>query len=213
MRGDLFAHLYLGVAGEGSQETWVILPTSGQQQKKAGRNELPSWVQWLRLHIPSAGRRLGSSPSQGTRACTLRLKTPLASTEMLQSQIKKEIFFKKRKKAGRDQHLVGAGLPYTHRHPCPHTHTHAETRSPDGKPYVLMVRNTIHWKETSDVSPLHLSSSHDDELFLAGEESKEDPQTWGPWWVEEWLSLCALERGVLSPLLLQGLGSPESLWK
>lgn len=29
LRGDLFAHLYLGVAGEGSQETWLILPTSG----------------------------------------------------------------------------------------------------------------------------------------------------------------------------------------
>lgn len=78
---------------------------------------------------------------------------------------------------------------------------------------MLMARNTIHWKETSDVSSPQLSSSHDDELFPAGEETKEDPQAWGPWQVEEWPSLCALERRILSPLLLQGLGSPESLWK
>ena len=180
MRGDLFAHLYLGVAGEGSQETWLILPTSGQQQKKAGRNELPSRVQWLRLHTPSAGRRLGSSPGQGTRACTLWLKTPHASTEMLQSQIKKEIFFKKKKESGERPTSCRCWPPiHTHASVSTHTHPLTGTRSPDGKPYVLMVRNTIHWKETSDVSPLQLSSSHDDELFLAGEESKEDLRVGG----------------------------------
>ena len=62
-----------------------------------------------------------------------------------------------------------------------------------------MVRNTIHWKETSDVNPPELSRSHDEKLFPDGEVSKEDPQTWGPWQVEEWPSLSALEQGILSP--------------
>ena len=149
----MFVHLYLGVAGEGSQETWVILPTSGHQQKKAGRNELPWWVQRLRLHTPNAGRGPGSSPGQGTRACTLQLEIPHASTKMLQSQIKK-YFFKKRKKAGTDQHLAGAGLPHTHMHPCPHTHTHAQ------RPVALMGSHICGWQETPFTGKKPLTSVH-----------------------------------------------------
>lgn len=70
----------------GCQETWVLNPTSGCQQRKA----------W------------GSRP---------------------------------------------AGVGLTHMHACPQTHapTGAETHSPDRKPFVLMVRNTIHWKGPSDI--------------------------------------------------------------
>lgn len=75
LRGDLFAHLHLGVAGEGSQETWVILPTSGQQQRKqGGTNFLMGPV--AETYTPSAGRRLGSSPDQGTRSLHAAAKKP-----------------------------------------------------------------------------------------------------------------------------------------
>lgn len=56
-----------------------------------------------------------------------------------------------------------------------------------------MVRNTIHGKDPSDVSPPHPCNQLIREIFPAGEGSQEATQTLGPWqactdggWVSHW---------------------------